>query len=244
MANIPNSMKDLIEQQVAEQVQQHLVSMDGQVQQLQSQANVSIQHLARVVDQIQDQRAAAQLALDQLSMATKNQMTASPDSLRPVMSRQMMDNRPHYYASCYYEAMLRYWNSMQTAYILSTQVNFASHAIALEINRATAEMGQAAHDAREQWSRFNASLDDTIGFDDDMLADSYNEYHYAITYVFPDGLTITASLPVHQTLRFGGLPIGTFVYINGKAFEIAQNGFYMIDFNVHGFERTTSLINY
>lgn len=244
MANIPNSMKDLIEQQVAEQVQQHLQSMNGQVQQLQSQASESIQQMVQVADQIQDQRLAAQMALDTLSMAMKNQMTASPDSLRPVMSRQLMESRPHYYASCYYEAMLRYWNAMQSAYILTTQVNFVSHAIALEINRATVEMSQAAYDAREQWQNFVQSLDDSIGFDDDMLGDSFNEHYYSITYVFPDSLTITASFPSHQIIRFGGLPIGTFVYINGHAFEIAANGFYAITPQIHGFDRVTSLINY
>lgn len=244
MANIPNSMKDLIEQQVAQQVQQQMETMSGQVYKLQSQASESLQQMAQVADQVQDQRIAAQMALDSLSMAMKNQMIASPDSLRPAMSRQMMESRPHYYASCYYEAMLRYWSAMQTAYILSTQVNYVSHAIALEINRATAEMGQAAHDAREQWYEFAHSLDEAIGFDDDMLGDAYNEHYYSITYVFPDSLTITASIPTHQVIRLGGLPVGTYVYINGCAFEIAHNGFYAITPQIHGYERTTGLINY
>lgn len=155
-----------------------------------------------------------------------------------------MGNRPHYYASCYYEALLRYWSATQTAYILSTQVNVVSHAVALEINKATHEAGAAYKDALNTWVDFINSLDESIIIDDDMLGDCWNDSHYAITIVFSDGLTITAASALYNVLKFGGLPAGTFVYINSKSFEIAENGFYMISPNIHGFDRLTTVINY
>lgn len=236
-------MKDLIEQQVAEQVQQHLESMNGQVQQLQSQASESIQQLAQVADRIQDQRAAAQIALDSLSTAMKNQMIASPDLLRPGMTHGLLSNKAYHAASCYYEAMLRYWTNNGLVYSLSTQVNMVSHAIALEINRATFEMSIAAHDARNAWHDFKVAVNDSIVIDGDMLDPVWDERGFGLTFVFTDGLVITAAVQEVYDINVGGLPPGTFVYVNGLAFEIVENGYYMVKCDIHGFQRTTTLLN-
>lgn len=185
------------------------------------------------------------ISIDQLIEQTVAQKVQEQlNTLSPTVSHQLINNKAHYYASRYYEAMLRYWSNSQLIYMLSTQVNVVSHAIALEINRATVEFTKANNDAYNAWIEFVKSLDDRIGFDDDMLADAYDLDYYAITYVFPDGLTISAALKTNYQIKFGGLPVGTCVYINGKVFEIVADGFYMVDPMIYESQRITALINY
>lgn len=244
MSNIPISMKELIEQSVAQQIQSQLALMEGQVHHLQEQTNTSIQQLEVVADRIQDQRTSAQVALDTLTVAMKNQQTASPDLLRPIMQHQMMGNRTHHLASCYYESMIRYWNASNVVYILSTQINTVSHAVALEINRAGFELTIAAQEAKLAWHTFNDALTSDIELDMDMIEDVWDERAICVTLVFIDGLTINYTVSPYGMIQLGGLPAGTFVYINGAPFEVADHGVYKLRIDIHGFERITSLINY
>ena len=244
MSNIPISMKELIELSVAQQVQSQMTLIDAQVHHLQEQTNHSIQQLELVADRIQDQRAMATVALDTLSSAMKVQQTASPDLLRPIMQHQMMGNRAHHLASCYYESMIRYWNASNVVYILSTQINVVSHAVALEINRAGFELTIAAQEAKTAWHAFDDSLTSDIELDMDMIEDVWDERAMCVTLVFIDGLTINYTVSPYAMVQLGGLPVGTFVYINGAPFEIADGGVYKLGIDIHGFQRITSLINY
>lgn len=243
MSSLPISMKELIETSIAQQVQEQLAMMDNQVYQLQEKTNQSIQQLELVADRIQDQRATAQTALDTLSIAIKNQQTASPDLLRPLMSHQMMGNKAHHLASCYYESMIRYWNASNVVYILSTQINTISHAIALEMNRASQELTIAASEAKCTWHEFVDALTEDITLDLDQIADKWDERCIAVTVVFTDGLAINYTTSPYAEVKLGGLPVGTFVYINGVAFEVADYGVYQLAVDVYGFQRITSLLN-
>lgn len=243
MSSVPISIQQLIETTIKEELATTLNTMQSQVSQIQSHVDHSLESLEQVSNRIQDQRTAAQLALDSLSTAIKTQQIASPDLLRPVMAHQLMGNPAHYHASCYYEAMLRFWNANNLVYVLSTQVNFTTHAIALEINRATVEATNAAYDAKNSWYDFISKIDESVVIDSDMLADKWNDNFFAFTIVFTDGLTISSTLAPTARIPVGGLPAGTFVYINGVSFEIANNGYYLINGDALNFNRITSLLN-
>lgn len=243
MSDIPISMKELIELSVAQHVQSQLALMDQQVHHLQEQTNHSIQQLELVANRIQDQQVAAQTALDTLSTSMKIQQTVSPDLLRPIMSHQMMGNKAHHLASCYYESMIRYWNASNVVYILSTQINMVSHAIALEMNRATHEVTIAAAEAKKTWREFADALTEDITLDLDQIADKWDENCIAVTAVFADGLAINYTVSPYEEIKLGGLPAGTFVYVNGVAFEVADRGVYQLGLDIYGFQRITSLLN-
>lgn len=243
MSSVPISIQQLIENTIKEELATTLNTMQAQVSQVQTQVGHSLESLEQVSIRIQDQRAAAQLALDSLSSAIKTQQIASPDLLRPAMSHQLMGNSAHYHASCYYEAMLRFWNANNLVYVLSTQVNFATHAIALEINRSTIEATNAAYDAKNSWYDFISKIDESIVIDSDMLADKWNDNFLAFTIVFTDGLAISSTLAPTSRIPVGGLPVGTFVYINGVVFEIADGGYYLINGTDFNFNRVTSILN-
>ena len=159
------------------------------------------------------------------------------------MSHQMMGNKAHHLASCYYESMIRYWNASNVVYILSTQINTISHAIALEMNRASQELTIAASEAKCTWHEFVDALTEDITLDLDQIADKWDERCIAVTVVFTDGLAINYTTSPYAEVKLGGLPVGTFVYINGVAFEVADYGVYQLAVDVYGFQRITSLLN-
>lgn len=159
------------------------------------------------------------------------------------MSHQMMGNKAHHLASCYYESMIRYWNASNVVYILSTQINMVSHAIALEMNRATHEVTIAATEAKKTWREFADALTEDITLDLDQIADKWDENCIAVTAVFADGLAINYTVSPYEEIKLGGLPAGTLVYVNGVAFEVADRGVYQLGLDIYGFQRITSLLN-